>query len=112
MNVFIIGTGLIGGSLALDLQQEYKAATIYGIDQNETHLNEAISLGLVHHVASLSDLNTADVVIIAIPVDASVEVIPNVLNMVNDHTLVMDTGSTKEEICTILEKHPKIKDKN
>ncbi len=59
MNIFIIGTGLIGGGLALDLQQEYKAAKIYGIDQNEAHLHEAISLGIVRDAASLSDLNIA-----------------------------------------------------
>ena len=34
MKVFIIGTGLIGGSFALDIQQEYPEAVIYGIDTN------------------------------------------------------------------------------
>ncbi len=42
MNVFIIGTGLIGGSFALDLKQAMPKVKIFGIDANEEHLEQAL----------------------------------------------------------------------
>jgi len=42
MNIYIIGIGLIGGSIALDLKSQLKEATFFGIDANENHLEEAI----------------------------------------------------------------------
>ena len=47
MKVFIIGTGLIGGSIALDIKSIYDDATIFGIDANEKHLEEALKLGII-----------------------------------------------------------------
>lgn len=107
MNIFIIGTGLIGGSFALDIQQEYPKARIYGIDQNEEHLHEAIALGVVHDPATLEDVKMADVVIVSIPVDASLDLIPKVLDAVNDDAVVIDAGSTKQGICEVVKNHPK-----
>ncbi|MGB1042196.1 MAG: prephenate dehydrogenase [Tenacibaculum sp.] len=107
MNVFIIGLGLIGGSLALDIQKEFSDATIYGIDTNENHIAKALELGIIHKKASFSDLKDATIVIIAIPVDVSLTVIPNVLDIISDSCLVIDTGSTKELICKTIKEHPK-----
>ncbi len=107
MNVFIIGIGLIGGSMALDIQEKYPKAKIYGIDTKEAHLDEALKLGVIHQKSSFKELDKAEIVIVSIPVDAQIEVLPKVLNIVNDDTLVMDVGSTKELICKTLEKHPK-----
>ena len=39
-NVAVIGLGLIGGSLALELKKS-TWATIYGIDKNAEHLQKA-----------------------------------------------------------------------
>jgi prephenate dehydrogenase len=47
----IIGMGLIGGSMALDIKTLY--ATVYGIDSNEKHLQEALALGVVDAAASM-----------------------------------------------------------
>lgn len=106
MNVFIIGLGLIGGSLSLDIQQEYKNATIHGIDTNDAHIKEALELGIIHHKASIKDINKADIVIIAIPVDVSLTLVTEVLNSINENTLVIDVGSTKEDICKTVANHP------
>ncbi len=107
MNVFIIGTGLIGGSFALDIQQEYTDATIYGIDHNPTHLKEAKELGVIHEEADYTDLSNADIVFVTIPVDKALKVIPKVLDVIHDNALVIDAGSTKERICTLVREHPK-----
>ena len=52
-NVYIIGTGLIGGSFALNFKAINPDATIHGIDNNSEHLSEALSLGLIHKKATL-----------------------------------------------------------
>lgn len=107
MNVFIIGLGLIGGSFALDIQQEFKNATIYGIDSNEEHNDLALEKGIIHQKATFIELKNADIVIIAIPVDASQEVILKTLDNISDDCLVFDVGSTKELICDVIKNHPK-----
>jgi len=107
MNIFIIGTGLIGGSFALDIQQEYPEAILYGIDRNPSHLKEAKELRVIHKEASFEELSIANIVFVTIPVDAALSVLPKVLDAVNDHALVIDVGSTKEQICNAVKEHPK-----
>lgn len=107
MNVFIIGVGLIGGSMAKDIKNFDPEAIIYGIDTNEIHLEEALSLGLIDRSATYQDLSIADVVIVSIPVDVMVSELPKVLDVVNDDAVVLDAGSTKALICSALEHHPK-----
>lgn len=107
MNVFIIGLGLIGGSLALDIRREFKQAQLFGIDTNEEHVSQALELGIIDCAANMDDLNKAAIVIVSVPVDISIRVCQQVLDMVNDHALVLDVGSTKEAICDALASHPK-----
>ena len=107
MKVFIIGTGLIGGSFALDIQQNYPEAVIYGVDLNKSHIKEAISHGVIHQEAILDDVHNAEVVFVTIPVDATLSVLPKILDLVNDDALVIDAGSTKQRICEAVKDHPK-----
>ncbi len=69
MKVFVIGIGLIGGSIALDIKSLHPDASIFGIDSNENHLQEAINLGVVEAGATYEDLIHADFVIVSVPVD-------------------------------------------
>lgn len=107
MNVFIIGVGLIGGSLSLDIQEKYPEAILYGIDASEDHIEEALKLGVIHHKSTFDALGKAAIVIVSIPVDVQIDIIPKVLDAINDHALVIDVGSTKELICTVIKNHPK-----
>ena len=107
MKVFVIGIGLIGGSFALDLKSVFKNVEIYGIDEDKSHLDKAKELGLIDFKASFEDLEKADLVYLAIPVDASLEVLPEVLDLINDNCVVTDAGSTKEDICNKVANHPK-----
>ena len=106
-NIYIIGVGLIGGSMALDIKALMPETKIFGIDTNENHLNEAIRLNLIDSKATYDDLKHADFVILSIPVDATVEQLPIILDLVSDHCLVMDVGSTKADICKSVENHTK-----
>jgi prephenate dehydrogenase len=107
MNVFVIGIGLIGGSMVLDIKKNYPEAVIYGIDSNEEHLTKAAEIGVIDHKSKLEDVSNADIVIVSIPVDVQLTVLPKVLDLVLDNTLVMDAGSTKEDICLAVKNHPK-----
>ena len=106
-DIYIIGVGLIGGSLALDLKHLFPNATIFGIDQKEEHINQAIKLGVIDKNAGLNDISNADLVVVAIPVDATLKELPKILDTVSDTTLVIDVGSTKEAICLAVKNHSK-----
>lgn len=107
MNIFIIGIGLIGGSMAKDIKRIMPDVKIYGIDVNDSHLKEALTLGLIDEKASYDDLHIADMVVVSIPVDVMVTELPKILDAVNDDAVVFDAGSTKNLICKTLEDHPK-----
>ena len=103
--IMLVGTGLIGGSMVLELRKAFENVSVYGVDSNSQHIERALESGLINHVATLKDAAAMDLVIVAVPVDATLEVLPQVLNMVTDKTLVMDVGSTKELICKTVENH-------
>ena len=107
MNVYIIGVGLIGGSMALDIKFNYNNVTVFGIDTNESYLEAALNLNIIDKKASISDLAEADFVILAVPVDIALVLLPSVLDVINDATLVFDVGSTKHPICEAISNHPK-----
>jgi prephenate dehydrogenase len=105
MKVSIIGLGLIGGSIARDLKSQINV-TVYGVDNNPDHAEQAMELGLVHAVKNLEEaIAVSDVIILAIPVNHIEVVLPKVLDKVNEHRTVIDVGSTKEKICTAVNKH-------
>lgn len=106
-NVFVIGVGLIGGSFALDIKSVYPDAIVYGIDVNESHLEEAINLGVIDKKASFDQLVDASFVILAVPVDKAIDLLPVVLDEISEDTVVFDVGSTKQNICEAVSQHPK-----
>nr|WP_314838354.1 prephenate dehydrogenase [uncultured Flavobacterium sp.] len=107
MKVFVIGIGLIGGSMVLDIKDLYPQATIYGIDTNEKHLDQAIELGVIDEMATFADLLHADFVIVSVPVDVALMVVPQVLEAIGDQTIVFEVGSTKLPICESIANHAK-----
>jgi len=107
MNVFVIGIGLIGGSLAKDIKRNRPDSKIYGIDANEEHLDEALSLSLIDEKSDYSRLHDADFVIVSIPVDVMVRELPIILEGIHDEAIVIDAGSTKSLICKVVGNHPK-----
>ncbi|WP_109299719.1 prephenate dehydrogenase [Aquimarina sp. AU474] len=107
MKVFIIGTGLIGGSFAIDIKAAFNEAVIYGVDQSQEHLDKALKLGIIDHKSDFENLTHADLVIVAIPVDKTVELLPIILDHVNDDSLVFDVGSTKQKLCETISNHHK-----
>src|SRR5690606_33465488 len=107
MTIAIVGVGLIGGSIAITLKEKKFATRIIGADKNNDNLKKALQLGLIDEEASLEDaVKQADLVILAIPVDAILQILPHVLDIV-DKQVVMDMGSTKQNLLAAVENHPK-----
>lgn len=99
MNIAIIGTGLIGGSIAIALKENGIAKNIIGIERNTDHATKALELGLVDEIKELEEgLSSADVVFIAIPVDAAAQMIVSILKQIKNQVII-DVGSTKSTIC-------------
>ena len=110
MKITIIGLGLIGGSLARDLRRTKFAGELIGVETNENHAKAALQLRLVDRIESLEKgIAGADLIIIAIPVDKELEILPAVLDKLDDNTTVTDMGSTKKMIANLVHDHPKRK---
>lgn len=108
MKISIIGVGLIGGSIALKLRQKGIVDFIYGIDNNNEHLNQALDLKIIDAKVDLEyGIKNSDLIIVAIPVDAARKILPGVLDLISDNQTVMDAGSTKAGIVAAVKEHPK-----
>ncbi len=98
--IVIIGTGLIGTSFALALKNARAVKTIVGIDRDLDRLNEAVSLGAIDVRGVLADINGADLVLLAVPVRKIAAILAEILPFLDDHTLLIDVGSTKQDVIT------------
>ncbi len=99
MTVTIIGTGLIGCSMANRLRETGFAQKIIGVDNNVQHIATALQLGWIDETMPLQEaLKQSELVIIAIPVDATLQILPDLLGKL-DKQVLMDVGSTKAIIC-------------
>ena len=105
--IYVIGIGLIGGSMALDIKSHYENTTVFGIDSNENHIEEALKLGIIDKKATIEDLINADLVIVSVPVDVGMVLLPKILDAIGEDTLVIDVGSTKLPICEAIANHMK-----
>ena len=107
MTVTIIGTGLIGSSLAHRLRETGFANRLIGVDTDAAHLQKAIELGWIDEAMPLAAAVTlSQLVIVAIPVDATLRLLPELMNRAGQ-AVIMDVGSTKKMICRALEDHPR-----
>jgi prephenate dehydrogenase len=107
MKIYIIGIGLIGGSMGLDIKTVYPEAIIFGVDSNENHLQQALALGVIDKTARIENVSDADFVIVSVPVDVALTVLPEVLDLIGENTIVFEVGSTKAPICEAVANHPR-----
>ena len=98
MNIGIIGLGLMGGSLAKAVKRYGIANKVYGFTNNEKNAKDILELNLVDELVDLETLKkVSDVIILAIPVDAIIEMFSDFLD-IDNKTTIIDMGSTKEYI--------------
>lgn len=102
----VIGTGLIGGSFALDLKASGFCSKIIGIDSNIENAQQALKLNIADEISDLPcAIRQSQLVIIAVPVDAALEVISSVLDIADKQTII-DVGSTKVPIIEAASQKP------
>ena len=103
-NIGFIGLGLMGGSLSIALKETSENFHFIGLDHNEVHCQEALSLGLVDEVVNdLESISHCDIIFLSIPVDGII-VVAQQLKTLNSNCTVIDLGSTKEKISNAIPK--------
>jgi prephenate dehydrogenase len=66
-----------------------------------------MELELVDEIMNLDDaIAASDVIILAIPVDKLVDLLPSIMNKINKQ-IVVDLGSTKAQLINVIKDHPK-----
>lgn len=114
MKVGIIGLGLIGGSMAVDLKRKGFADEVLGVEAEPVNAAAAEKIGLVDRVVTYEEcVAQSDVVILAVPVGAAVRMLPDVLDKFHEEAkagrcdrMVMDVCSTKERLAHSVKYHP------
>jgi len=102
MQVGIIGVGLIGGSMAVDLKNRGFADRVVGVEADALHASAAKELGLVDEIVSYEEcIAMSDMIVVAVPVSIAIRMIPDILDKV-DRQVVTDVCSTKEKINDII----------
>ena len=104
MNIELIGVGLIGSSMILDLRKNFDLNVI-GHDLNSHNLKYALKNGIIDQVGKSKKIINSDIVFLATPVDVSLKLLPEILSIIDKNTLVIDFGSTKEKICKAVQYH-------
>lgn len=100
MRVGIIGLGLIGGSMAIDLKSRGFADEVIGVEQGSVASSAAEKIGLVDRIVSYEEcLEQSDIVVLAVPVGTAVKMLPDVLDHfakeADCQKIVIDVCSTK-----------------
>ena len=107
MKIGIIGLGLIGGSFAIAAKKHISPSHLFGNDKNSENEKKALELGLIDEILKESDFFQMDVILLAIPVDAALDLVNDLLDQINDNALLLDVGSTKSMICEKVALHPR-----
>lgn len=111
MKVGIIGLGLIGGSMAIDLKRKGFADEVLGVEADPVNAAAAEKIGLVDRTVTVDEcLAESDIVVLAVPVGAAVRMLPMVLDrfgeLKDDAKTVIDVCSTKEQLARCVKYHP------
>jgi prephenate dehydrogenase len=108
MVIAVIGIGLIGGSLAVDLRKRKFADRIIGVDTNVSHQNIALLCGLVDEIETLENaVDKSDLIILTTPVNTNCKMLPVILDRIaGTSKVVTDMGSTKASIAEASKDHP------
>ena len=111
MKVGIIGLGLIGGSIAVDLRRRGHVREILGVEADQVNAAAALKIGLVDKVTDLDEcLSESDMVVLAVPVGAAVRLLPRILDSFDAagsaEKIVIDVCSTKEHLTRCVRYHP------
>ena len=111
MIVSVIGLGLIGGSMAIDLKRRGFADTILGVENDPVNAAAAEKMGLADEIVPFEEsISRADIIVISVPVGTAVRMLPQILDQFQkegaNNKIVIDTCSTKSQIVRCVHYHP------
>lgn len=110
-NVAVYGLGLLGGSLCMALRGAAPSTVLSAWGRSVDRLRPALEEGIVDRVGTMeeADLRGVDLVVVSMPVAASIAIIRNILDSASlpENALVVDVGSVKEEIVRGVASHPR-----
>ena len=124
MTLGVIGLGLIGGSLALDLKRRGFADKVLGVENDSVAAQAALTIGLADEMVPYETcIEKADIIVVAVPVGTAVKMVPDILDRIEKfcHSerseespapgdkIVIDVCSTKSQICHAVKYHPRRK---
>lgn len=103
MHIAVAGLGLIGGSICRAAKKNIPGIKISAADADASSKENALRLGVIDNALTPGELLTleCDIIVIALPVKASVRVLESVLNK-NTGALVLDAGSVKGGVISSL----------
>lgn len=105
--VTIVGVGLISGSFALGLKDNGLVKKVIGVSRTAASAQKALDLGIIDEVLPLEEaVRQSDLIYVAIPVDATIPVMKQIMDLVTENQIVADAGSTKKVLCEALQHHP------
>ncbi|ENB4268208.1 prephenate dehydrogenase [Campylobacter jejuni] len=104
MKIAIIGLGLMGGSLGLCLKENKLISCVYGMDLSKENEKDALQLGLIHELIEFKDLALCDMIFVATPVNAIIEILQKLVDLPSNVTII-ELGSTKRKIIESLPKN-------
>ena len=96
----IVGTGLIGGSLARDLRRLGEVGEVVGSSRHAANLERAVDLGIIDRFDTdvARAVAGADMVVVAVPIGATHSVFERIRDAVDDDAIVTDVGSAKGSV--------------
>jgi prephenate dehydrogenase len=105
VRVAVIGTGLVGGSLAAALRRLDEVGEVVGADADPAQLALALERGLVDRIAASAQAAAegADLVVLAVPVSAVVEVAKQVGSVLAPGAILTDVASVKGSLVPQME---------
>ena len=103
----IVGVGLISGSFALAMKEKGFAKKVIGVSRTQASLDKAMQLGIIDEALPLEDaVKQSDFIYVAIPVDVTIPVMQQIMDLLTEKQIVADAGSTKYALCKALQDHP------
>ncbi len=110
-HVGIIGLGLIGGSMAIDLKRRGFADEVLGVELDQVNAEGALRLGLVDRTVSWREaVDRSDILVLAVPVGTASGMLPEILDIYaaegDRGRIVIDVCSTKRALAEKVAGHP------
>ena len=106
----IVGVGLIGGSMARKARDEGIVKKFVGFGRTKKNLENAVSLGVIDRYESdiFKAVQGSDLVVIATPVEKSINILSDLLPKLDSETIITDVGSVKGKIVDIFRRSENI----